>query len=305
MLFKVLAVIYGFCVSLFPANFRDEFGDELKSVFEAMLKDAMRSGGWSVAAVCLRELRDLPVNLLRAYLEKKHIIGLLHSQPVRFAWKGAFGFGLSFGLIIGLEAVLESWFFQSVIFQPPLFYLFVQPKYQFWLALASQLIPWAVLSIISGLLFAAFFAGKGQFRRFALWGAVCWFIPDMIFSIISEGQAYFFWFNSEVYNSDIFFHISNVFYSVLTGVLLGVALGLLTKLKWKKIALVMLGGTLYPLGVLIPVFPVSFQDNIRGTFLFETYIRPIIFGFVNGSQTGIIFGIMMGIMLGWGKKEKI
>jgi len=305
MFLKILAAVFGFCVSLYPAYFREEFGDELKSVFEAMLKDASRSGGWSVAGVCLRELRDLPINLLRAHLEKKHMIKILHSQPVRFAWKGALGFGLSFGLFYGLEYELENWFFKSVIFQPPVFYLFVQQKYQFWLALASQLIPGIVFSILSGLLFAAFFAEKGQFRRFAFWGAVCWFIPGMIFSIISWGQAYFYWFSSEVYNSEIFYSTSNVLFAILKGALMGIVLGLVTKTKWKKIALILLGAALYSLSIYIPVINISLPDSIRGTFLFETYIKYIVSRFVNNSEIGIIFGILMGIVLGLGKKEDV
>lgn len=296
MLLKILASVFGFFVHLYPADFQAEFGEELKSVFEAILKDASQNGGGSVAAVCLRELRDLPINLLRAHLEKKHMIKILHSQPVRFAWKGAFGFGLGFVVVNMLGIELQNWFFKFVVFQPPFINWFMQPKYQMWLKLASELIPWAVVSVLGGLLFAAFFAKKGHFRRFAFWGAIGWFVPGLEFWGLSELQMSFFLFSPEVYQSWIF----NTIFYFLSGGLLGAILGLIAESKLKKVGLVIMGGILYPLimkilGEIWAVLP-SISSLLYNKL--QTYSA-----WITMALAGISFGVIMGLILGWGRNE--
>lgn len=59
--------LYAQLLRLYPASFRAGFEDEMRAVFAAALADATTRGRFSLAAVCWRELRDLPESLLRAY----------------------------------------------------------------------------------------------------------------------------------------------------------------------------------------------------------------------------------------------
>ena len=110
-MFHFITLIFAWLIRLYPLEFQEEYGAELQSVFEASLKDAAQGGVWNLLAVCLRELRDFPINLLQTHLEKKHMLKILHSQPVRFAWKGAVGFSLSFVVVNMSYQLLQSLLF--------------------------------------------------------------------------------------------------------------------------------------------------------------------------------------------------
>jgi hypothetical protein len=64
---SVLIHVYHRLLSLYPAEFRDEFGEEMTNVFAAAVRGARQQGFRSTAAVWLRELRNLPLSLVRAY----------------------------------------------------------------------------------------------------------------------------------------------------------------------------------------------------------------------------------------------
>jgi hypothetical protein len=56
---------YALLLRLYPRHFRSEFADEMQDVFESALDEAAGLGFARAAGVWLRELRDLPVNLVR------------------------------------------------------------------------------------------------------------------------------------------------------------------------------------------------------------------------------------------------
>ncbi len=58
---------YSRMLDLYPHRFRDEFAREMQVVFNDSLKDASRGGISSLAALCLRELVTLPINVLREF----------------------------------------------------------------------------------------------------------------------------------------------------------------------------------------------------------------------------------------------
>jgi hypothetical protein len=103
---RVAANLYTGLTRLFPREFQGAFGEELQDVFYSMAKEAVFTGGTqALTVVCLRELHDLPGNILH-----EHLAGLrktiMHSRflgsvsPARSAGQGALGFGLGFGLLI-------------------------------------------------------------------------------------------------------------------------------------------------------------------------------------------------------------
>ena len=52
--------VYGLFLSLFPRNYREEYGEELQAVFRLSIEDALDKGTFGTADVILRELIDLP-----------------------------------------------------------------------------------------------------------------------------------------------------------------------------------------------------------------------------------------------------
>jgi hypothetical protein len=59
--------LYAGILKLYPRDVRDEFADEMKSVFAVAVTEAAQRGAFALAGVCWRELRDLPLVLLREY----------------------------------------------------------------------------------------------------------------------------------------------------------------------------------------------------------------------------------------------
>lgn len=54
--------VYALLLRLYPREFRDEFGDEMQTVFADAVQEAVRTGTFALARLCWREWRELPVN---------------------------------------------------------------------------------------------------------------------------------------------------------------------------------------------------------------------------------------------------
>jgi hypothetical protein len=67
-----LSRLYRRSLSLYPRNFRTEFADEARDVFNLGLKAAARGGSWSLVRFALREVYDLPLVLLALYARERN-----------------------------------------------------------------------------------------------------------------------------------------------------------------------------------------------------------------------------------------
>jgi hypothetical protein len=63
-----LTRVYLAFLALFPAAYREDYGDELAYAIRSAVADATAEGGQALARLAWRELRDLPPSLLRAHL---------------------------------------------------------------------------------------------------------------------------------------------------------------------------------------------------------------------------------------------
>ncbi|TEU16689.1 MAG: hypothetical protein E3J25_02695 [Anaerolineales bacterium] len=63
----ILTCLYILLVRLYPRSFRAEFEDEMQAVFEEMVEQETKKGIFALASVCLRELLDAPLTLLRVH----------------------------------------------------------------------------------------------------------------------------------------------------------------------------------------------------------------------------------------------
>jgi hypothetical protein len=280
--------IFRLLLHLFPAKFQHEYGEELQSDFDRQLEEARSVSGGEFLAVCLREPRDLPVNLLRTHLEKKRMVRILHSQSFRFGWKGAFAFGVSLVGVHVLDGVINTalirfdiWHFQVWMGDAP---------QQSWVLMnmAENVLSYAVASIVGGFLFAVLFTGKFRFWRTANLGTIGFLVPGLIYRVLMFSTYVSLpWFGWAM--------------NAIAGMFLGAIVALRAETRLRKIALAGAGAILYPVlywssfRLIGSLFPTAYPGI---TTSYEAY-RQIILGFM---VAGLFYGFLLGSMLGWGRR---
>jgi hypothetical protein len=110
---RIITAGYRALTQLYPREYRTEFGVELRGVFASMVEQAAECGRLSLAAICLRELRDLPVHLAREHFDnlRKDIAmkAPLFSSPSTYftSTGGSIGFGIGFALVVLLRTLVD------------------------------------------------------------------------------------------------------------------------------------------------------------------------------------------------------
>lgn len=160
-IFRIIKLIYAALLRLYPYRFQTEFRDEMQAVFAATISDAARAGVMSAIVACLRELRDLPMNLLRehwlnyeeAFMSNFHF----SSDPRRSALWGALGFGVAFALA---KTISVGW-------------------------LSASVILYALAGAIGGALFCVAGESRKHIRLFASIGALAFGIGHLVASLMT------------------------------------------------------------------------------------------------------------------------
>jgi hypothetical protein len=283
--------IFGLLLHLYPTKFQYEYGEELQSDFDRQLEEARSVSGWEFLSVCLRELRDLPVNLLQTHLEKKRMYRFLHSQSFRFGWRGALAFGLSFVVVNVLDMVVNTALAKFTIIN---FRVWMgDAPQQSWdlMNIADNVLSYSVASIVGGFLFAALFTGKFRFWKTANLGTIGFFVPGLIYRVL-------------LYSSNINFSWFDWAMNAIAGLFLGAIVGLRAESGRRKFALAGAGAILYPLLVnfsfqlISSLFPPAYPGITTST---EAY-RQVILGFM---VVGLFYGFLLGSILGWGRKTNV
>ncbi len=68
---QLVITLYGQLLYLYPANFRANFRDEMRAIFALTVGEAARHNELALLQVIGRELRDLPVSLLREHQRER------------------------------------------------------------------------------------------------------------------------------------------------------------------------------------------------------------------------------------------
>ena len=76
--------LYALLLHLFPKNYREEYGNELQTVFELSLHDAMQAGELEVVRVSLRELISLPFAIIHEHLRERRKAKMIGKFSSRF-----------------------------------------------------------------------------------------------------------------------------------------------------------------------------------------------------------------------------
>lgn len=80
-----IRLIYQLLLHLYPADFRETFAEEMTAVFTEAIKEVSRTKPSNLLFLCLRELRDFPIALLREHWHNmnKNSIFQIKRQPAR------------------------------------------------------------------------------------------------------------------------------------------------------------------------------------------------------------------------------
>jgi hypothetical protein len=68
---QIATNIYGHVLKLYPHHFRAEFGEDMQTVFGMALTDAGRSSSEALVGAVMRELFDLPLNIIREHQRER------------------------------------------------------------------------------------------------------------------------------------------------------------------------------------------------------------------------------------------
>jgi hypothetical protein len=121
-----LTRVYLACLALFPAAYREEYGEELAYAIRASVADASARGGRALVTLAWRELRDLPQALLAAHIAQwegramKLQAGVhLPDGPIRSYWLVVLFVPFMLPLVMSLlSIVLEggpSWLYTAPV----------------------------------------------------------------------------------------------------------------------------------------------------------------------------------------------
>ncbi|HET6596816.1 MAG TPA: hypothetical protein VFG81_14415 [Anaerolineales bacterium] len=180
-LLAFLIKIYGLLIRLFPPNFRAEFEDQILQDFSDLMNDAHRKGKYPLLQFCVRELINLPINLLHIHLKESSMITALRSQPANLGLRGALVFGLSLGFMILANGVALS----------------IEPRVEYWMSGWLQglsirpLLDWTgfvLIGLIFGCLFAVLFGDRSQYLHYMLVGTFGWLLQLCVYNYLE----YFF-----------------------------------------------------------------------------------------------------------------
>jgi hypothetical protein len=242
----ILTVLYGWLLSFYPRAFREEFGEEMLLDFGDKLESASLTGIFPLSAVLFRELRDIPINLLKSHWKESRMIRILSSQPVNHALRGSLGYGL-----VNALAILISWFVSlklvmpdnSIIGNIQVFYFDL-----FHTEHGLELISWIpngigslLTGLILGILFAVLFADRSKYKRYILAGMLGWFLHDAIGTILDYSINLEFFLGARY---SIYFRITEM---VLSGAFLALSFVVAKSEKSEPIRWLIVGSFAYPL----------------------------------------------------------
>jgi len=71
---QILVRMYARLLSLYPQQYRAEYGEELQAVFGLVANEAAQQGMFSVIKLGWRELRDLPGAAIREHWQERNAV---------------------------------------------------------------------------------------------------------------------------------------------------------------------------------------------------------------------------------------
>jgi len=279
---------YKFLLRLYPIRFQEDYGEEMAAVFREGCRDSAKISGWSVCILGLRELRDLPANLIREHWsEIWRKVMKTHTNPEeplsKSILRGIFSFGIGFTLIYLIYCLVDTFLNSgNTLWQGNSIWnrLYIHPT-----ALAYS--------------FGAAIMGLKYSKRKAWLSALAAFIAYTLFFRI-WASTYWAHRNSTPSNLEML-QIPIYFFETITGILVGGVIGLIHQ-GWKKAGWYALAGVIgfnlgwvveNPISIYLIVhspYTGNLDHLVVGTTWYYMYflIPVIIYGGIVGICMGII-----------------
>ncbi len=182
-----MAALYDTLIWFYPREFKREFANELHSVFMALAQDAAAEGSPALIMFYLRELRDFPINLVRAHLEKNPMSQIFNADSGRFMLRGVLAF------VVLLTTYSVAFFVlmnnHGIFFLPASFFLDYDQVRASSLAPLATLSTSIIASAIAGTSFSAVLGQRPRIHWLATLAIVTflpWFVPFVVSILRSQ-----------------------------------------------------------------------------------------------------------------------
>lgn len=292
----ILRELFSIAVRAYPRAYRDEFGDEMMSVFSETLEAAAFKGFGTLMSVIAREFCTLPFNLFKIHFERKDkMLRKFSVQSTSLIVRSTILFGLDpllQSLLDYLKPSLGSLSLAISTFLSNLGLTDAFPTTETYLP-ELQLGLYGLGSLIMAFALIALLRHKIAAKRVLLAWGVCMFLPELLYRafLSNYGLRDF----QAINDSQVYFLLGQVrmFQSMLTGASLGYLFGHLADESYQRSSFVFAGMLGYPL---IGFIERSFFPAPR--MLTDSLEWP---AFAGNLVHGLLFGIVLGILfsLAW------
>ena len=243
---SVLLKAYERVLRFFPDAFREEFEEDMLQDFAVTLEVAGEKGATALLLTILRELRDFPINLIRAHVEENRIFKLLRTEPANNGLRGAFGFGIVYGLTVLVQAFVNNKLYtadNSLIARLQVFFfdLFHTEHGLELISWIPSILSYLMTGLLLGILLAILFADRSKYPLIILAGMLGWFLHEAVESVLwrSASLGFFLGTRHSTYLS--------IMLQVLSGAFLGLIIVVTLRENTGLFRLLAVGSVVYPL----------------------------------------------------------
>lgn len=304
---ELLEKLFAFALRAYPRAYREEFAEEMLAVFSETIHVAAPKGFFALLKTLIREVIDLPANVIRQYFMESQMGRSFYSNMLSLVVRLFIGYGVGF-FIANLLLRASTPFTRTISFvvarwasNTGLTQAF--PTTETFLGEVSMLF-WAGSMIIPGIILGLLLGQKRNLLKIVLVWTAVWILPAIF---ITARLSH--WFGIGIGASSLAFHItldeSVVFIDCVGGAVIGYFVSLFVNDQQKVPWFMLTGAISYPiireLALALTKVRLMAPENIRYVpFLSEQtgfYYAAV------GLLLGIIFALV-STLLTW-RREKL
>jgi hypothetical protein len=291
----LLRWMFSLALRVYPMSYQEEFGAEMLTVFSETIQAAARGGLFALLAVFMREMRDLPLNIIKIYVEKE--FSMLRKLPVQTSplfVRSVVFFGvmpLISSLVNSLEPLLRPFSLWLATIFSGLRLTDAMPTsgtYLPELELGLTGLSFLLMAFVLAVLFRRKISTK---KVFLVWGLTV-VLPALLWQAFFANYSLNFFPATD--DSQVYFLLGQVrmFLIMLTGVALVYLFGQVVAESSQRGWFVLAGALGYPLirfiGRSFFPGPKTLADSLQWTVL----AGEIGYGLVFGVALGLLFGLV-------------
>jgi hypothetical protein len=287
---EMLEKLFAFALRAYPRAYRDEFAEEMCSVFFAITSDAAKKGFFPLLLVLLVEFRDLPFNIFLAHLKKENtMMREFFSRTASFVLRSSLGLGIGFALSNFMNLLIHP-----LIAPISLAFARWMSAWQLTDAFPTgeiyqiqiQLAFWTLFMLVPGISMAL--ALKLKMSKTLLLWFPGWVLPSLLLTLLYRLNPAFTTANQTIVGQ------MSIFADMISGLVIGYLMGLFVKDQRITPWFVLTGVLGYPIARNLSSFFVM-------VFLSRELTETTLSNWQTIARTGTyyaILGVLLGIMFG-------